>query len=283
MSSRKTQEVQLLETSNQIKALCGELFSNTPITLFCYTRYSRDRVYMGGMSDAEIYNFYVQNKYHFSEFQHCDYDKDIPQGSFFSELVCSSEEEKAVNTVFADKFKIGNFIGIVNKQADYCDIYNFATPINVGNMHNFYLNNIHLLEKYVQVLAAPLTNIVKENSVPKLYIPEVNIITPDTNFNDKRIENFSEIITKTLDSGLKLNSTQAVSDETIFKSLTSRELDCLRLVARGYTSKEIARALSLSFRTVENYCERLKIKLNCRRKQDIIANYSGIFEGQAGI
>lgn len=41
--------------------------------------------------------------------------------------------------------------------------------------------------------------------------------------------------------------------EPRFDKLTQRQKDCLRLVAQGYTSKEIGRALGISYSTVDNH------------------------------
>jgi DNA-binding CsgD family transcriptional regulator len=52
--------------------------------------------------------------------------------------------------------------------------------------------------------------------------------------------------------------------------LTFREAQCVIHMMRGKTMKETADALSLSPRTVEYYIKKIKEKLNCRSKQDIL-------------
>ena len=42
-------------------------------------------------------------------------------------------------------------------------------------------------------------------------------------------------------------------DGTVFRRLTDRQKECLRLVGQGYTSKEIGRVLQLSPSTVDNH------------------------------
>jgi DNA-binding NarL/FixJ family response regulator len=59
----------------------------------------------------------------------------------------------------------------------------------------------------------------------------------------------------------------AWSDETQAQGdlrLTERERSILRLVAGGYSNKEIARSLHLSEGTVKNYMSELLVKLDCR-------------------
>ncbi len=52
--------------------------------------------------------------------------------------------------------------------------------------------------------------------------------------------------------------------DTEARRLTVREVDILRLVAGGYSNKEIGRSLHLSEGTVKNYISGLLVKLDCR-------------------
>jgi DNA-binding NarL/FixJ family response regulator len=52
--------------------------------------------------------------------------------------------------------------------------------------------------------------------------------------------------------------------EDAARRLTPREADILRLVAGGYSNKEIGRSLYLSEGTVKNYISGLLVKLDCR-------------------
>lgn len=60
--------------------------------------------------------------------------------------------------------------------------------------------------------------------------------------------------------------------EYIFKDgyLTKREKEVLHYIILGYTAKRIARALGISFRTVENYINILKYKFRCDAKSELI-------------
>ena len=52
--------------------------------------------------------------------------------------------------------------------------------------------------------------------------------------------------------------------------LTEREKQCLFYVFLGMTAKQIARYMSISPRTVEEYIEKIKIKYDCDYKQQLI-------------
>ncbi|MBA3512988.1 MAG: response regulator transcription factor [Pyrinomonadaceae bacterium] len=52
--------------------------------------------------------------------------------------------------------------------------------------------------------------------------------------------------------------------------LSERETDVLRLIALGYSNKEIAAQLGISVRTVETYKTRLMVKLDLSSRADIV-------------
>jgi two-component system, NarL family, response regulator NreC len=52
--------------------------------------------------------------------------------------------------------------------------------------------------------------------------------------------------------------------------LSKREQDVMRLIAWGYTNKEIGAALKISVKTVETYKARLMVKLDLRSRVDIV-------------
>ena len=52
--------------------------------------------------------------------------------------------------------------------------------------------------------------------------------------------------------------------------IAPREIECIIYILRGKTSKQIAKILELSHRTIEFYVNRLKIKLHCHSKSELI-------------
>jgi two-component system, NarL family, response regulator NreC len=54
------------------------------------------------------------------------------------------------------------------------------------------------------------------------------------------------------------------------KILSDRELQVLRLVARGYTSAQIAKQIAVGVKTVETYRSRFAEKLGLRTRSDVI-------------
>lgn len=69
--------------------------------------------------------------------------------------------------------------------------------------------------------------------------------------------------------GARLAANAATSGEAAAE-LTEREIDVLRLIARGLTNREMAERLFLSVRTVESHRARIQRKLGRSRRSDLV-------------
>lgn len=68
---------------------------------------------------------------------------------------------------------------------------------------------------------------------------------------------------------LRALSTPPQADGGTVEPLTAREIDVLRLLARGHTNRQIAERLSLSVRTVEGHRANITGKLGLRSRVDL--------------
>jgi DNA-binding NarL/FixJ family response regulator len=69
---------------------------------------------------------------------------------------------------------------------------------------------------------------------------------------------------------LSLNRHRNVPAEDAMVLLSDRELEVFRLLAAGRVNSEIALDLSVSLKTVQSYCARIKEKLNLRNATDLL-------------
>ncbi|WP_239113242.1 LuxR C-terminal-related transcriptional regulator [Shimia biformata] len=67
-----------------------------------------------------------------------------------------------------------------------------------------------------------------------------------------------------------------LSEERPVVALTQREREVAILTCRGLTSKEVAREMGLSYRTVEEYRARLLKKFGARKLAELVAKLSGM-------
>ncbi|RAP35493.1 hypothetical protein B1207_12405 [Legionella quinlivanii] len=83
----------------------------------------------------------------------------------------------------------------------------------------------------------------------------------------------ADAIMRLTDAGLlpeKTSDNPAIKLNLEDASLTPREQECLEYTVKGFTAKEIARVLSISPRTVEEYINQVKIKLGVSTKREMI-------------
>ncbi len=76
---------------------------------------------------------------------------------------------------------------------------------------------------------------------------------------------------KVIDTAIAEKATEIASSEPPPVALLSdREIDVLRLLAQGFTSKEIADQLSIGIKTVETYKSRATTKLDLHTRAQIV-------------
>jgi len=78
----------------------------------------------------------------------------------------------------------------------------------------------------------------------------------------------NEAFTANLTAGLGRNRQVSSEDEATL--LSDRELEVFRLLAAGRINSEIAVELSVSLKTVQSYCARIKEKLNLRNATELL-------------
>lgn len=109
---------------------------------------------------------------------------------------------------------------------------------------------------------------------------ETIAINSDDNALDEHV---TSIVTKISKNQSVLHSEQLVLDnkDLVFfhkethasTYLSEQQAFCLKLLAQGKTSKEIARDMNISFRTVENYIAKTADKLGCSSSKELIKLY----------
>ena len=153
----------------------------------------------------------------------------------------------------AQKFDLSHCVVFIEPTIDGCEFYYLGTTTpNNGITIDKCLSNLATLEKFI------------------------------TNFNDLaqdiliKIEPF-RVISKDLatNNHTTYRSIGGVANIEFLASisgynLTKRELDCIPLLLKGHSSKQIANVLNISYRTVEIHINNLKRKTRQTSKNDLI-------------
>jgi DNA-binding NarL/FixJ family response regulator len=90
----------------------------------------------------------------------------------------------------------------------------------------------------------------------------------------------SETLAEALAVGLSRNRNPVLAGDVSL--LSDRELEVFRLLAAGRETPDIARDLSVSLKTVQSYCARIKEKLNLRNATELLQAATRWFDAQNG-
>ena len=88
----------------------------------------------------------------------------------------------------------------------------------------------------------------------------------------------SETLAEALASGLSRNKNMVSAGDVSL--LSDRELEVFRLLAAGRETSEIAKDLSVSLKTIQSYCARIKDKLNLRNATELLQAATRWFDAQ---
>ena len=113
------------------------------------------------------------------------------------------------------------------------------------------------------VLAAGASGYVLKRSVDAELLAAIRAVHKGGTFVDPSLAN---VLVQDL---LAKKGTQARRTRTV-SILSDRELQVLRLVARGYSSQQIAKQILVGVKTVETYRSRLAQKLGLRTRSDVV-------------
>lgn len=249
-----------LLSSHDIQQICNEILSSIGISYFNYIKiYSDGSRELLTNNAPWIEHFYKNGLYKTSGVTDIEYL--LPKGYFlWSEL----KNDDAAYSQGRESFNIDNGISFITKTTKSTTLYIFASTSDNHTINNFYVRNIDLLKRFILYFHDKAFSLITKSSQNKIYLPEKQLIhnrINEINITDEARENF---INKTpINKFFILNKSDNVY-------LTKREAECAAYMLAGATAKQIAKKLSISFRTVESYFEKMKVKLNCPTKEDLI-------------
>jgi DNA-binding CsgD family transcriptional regulator len=161
-----------------------------------------------------------------------------------------------------DAYDLWHGFQITFRRQEFCEMFSFTFNKSSGNKADFYFSNINILLKFINFFKNNAGELIDTKDKRKLAIfPEKF----DTNF----IEN-QHIKDMLVD--FERNITLKSYNGNIVH-LTSRESECLRLMVKNKTCKEISNILNISTRTVELHVANIKQKLGINYKNQLLEIY----------
>jgi len=246
------------------------------ISYFCHVHIDKKNRCSAISNNPNYSKHYVQNQY---------YDADIHMAlkHYVSRYFLWDLLEKSNKTLkleqAASEFGIKHVFTIAESDQYGKDFYHFATHINSDAMNQVYLSNLDILKNFILYFKETVKN---DKHLKKAHQFKHLLESNDLNdFSIKDQDIFPMPITRSqfLES---LSSSHFQNNGSVFLhkgtrqplTLAPQQSKCLQLLLQGYSSKEIAIKLNLSYRTVEHYLQRLRSMLGCRTSKEMIAAYA---------
>jgi len=249
-----------LSSSNLVSQICSPSLSTIGITYFNYIKIYKDgsRELLTNNSEWIEY-FYQKELYKTAGIVDIEYL--LPKGYFlWSEL-------KTYDPAYSqgrEIFNIDNGVSFVIKKKDETILFIFGSTKENHSINNFYVKNIDLFKRFILYFNDKGSQLLKEASQNKIYLPqkqEINNITIRANHISEQ---------KRLDF---LDQTEIeryfILDQENNLYLTKREAECIAYMINGATAKKTARMLDISFRTVQSHIYQVKEKLQCANKDEL--------------
>jgi DNA-binding CsgD family transcriptional regulator len=248
-------------TADEVNNICKSFFSKTGINTFLYAKIFDNDTCFGLVSNKNWQSHHFNQQYPITP----KIPKHILSKDFFYLITPNTVPtnfSQAMND-FRNILDMDYPLVMIERKIGYYELYMFFTHLNNEGIINFYLNNIHMLEKFKLYFKDKAKKLILSASKNIIHIPtcmrspirgiqsDISLEHPFYNDSHQKIiryplpENFGETY------------------------LTEMEFICLSYTSQGYTIKEIGKILHRSERTVESHINHIKVKLKCVKKSHL--------------
>lgn len=237
-----------LTTGNIVKDICRPLFDSTEISYFHYAKLYDNAKTCTLITNPEFHEHFWKQGYEKEVF------KNYYEGIFFHEQ-CSSQILKE-----GIQFNVDHLLMIITRYSNYYEIFGFGTTPGNDSVLSFYFNHMDVLKKFALYF--------KERGEDLIQAASKNLV---------RVEGYSIKGMKDFKSLNEFNETfNFVPKRFRFHTnlgeilITSKEFEILKLMAQGYSGKEMANQLHVVLKTIETHVSHIKSKLGYTRRSDLV-------------
>ncbi len=145
----------------------------------------------------------------------------------------------------AREFNITSGFTFVERHQDYYYMFGFGAPETNYRAIDNYFNSLNSMHDFLQQFKVEQRKLIADIDKSRFNVSK-----------ERQDCNLQQML---------LRSDQAPNH------LTTKELACIKGLAKGLSYKEIAKSLNISHRTVETYLNRVRQRFNLQRKNELIA------------
>lgn len=214
--------------NDQIDQLMVPLKSLIDVKLDCFIRkFVDDKRFIISTNKDESINFVNEKLYQYGLFEK---KHKLVQSSFqMWDAIVNPPPQ--IYQRKAIKFNMAHGVTIVRQHGHFCDFFNFSTHRGNIQANNVYLNERESFQSFIDEFYKRMERDLEELQFHTFSLPIGTVFI-----------------------------------DYLAAKLSSRQQDCADLMSQGFTTKEIAKSLGLSPRTVESYLNDMIVKFEAKNR-----------------
>ena len=234
--------------NQELIKLCQEIFQNSDVNVFGYRKFFLDNTYIALCTNSFWQDYYFDNVKNIGKvFAKAMANVPLFKYSYF----LWPQNYNSDNLISALHYhNICNGITIYYRSSDYVESFAFGGKVEHCLLQDYLVNNLQKLEKFIVKFKYHSNGLISTSNnkiVAKFSTP---FILPNADPDNNNLESVTEV--------------------PILHSLTSREIECVFFLLKGYTNKKIANLLGISARTIETHLDKVRLKTHTHTKADLI-------------
>ena len=245
---------------SDIRQICQPMFDIFGINYFDYARIYKNGEGIFLYSDPEWVEYFLNHPKYIPP---C---KLLPEGRY----IWHSYFDDNFLSVARNEFSHEHGVTLVrNTNHDYDELINFSADPKQKQVYNLYINQTKILDHFINYFLDKVNPFINTITRKRLLIDNNKNVTLHEDSWEEKYQKFCQF---TSFSPLK---SQVKLPPSIQKCLSTREEDSIKHLLQGLSAKEIARQLNISHRTVEQYLDSARQKLNCKSRIELICCIAG--------
>ena len=258
---------------DKIVSICEPL-EHLGITTFGYHRIFHDGTYISFSNNLSWKKFYFE---HVQQkpilWTECNFiSKPKHQFDFISYLW--PDTPKSLIGEYLLQRNIWNGFQFIKFSPDYFELWAVASTIENTKIKDFYLRHRDIILKFIHHFNARAADLIEvsKNDSHKLARYKYPVNYPDLSYLEDEEQSINRFL-----HAFNVKSAQTVYAPSGICSLSTREVECLNLIARGHSVKQVASELLISPRTAESHINNIKLKTGTYFRTDLVKLYENNF------
>lgn len=252
-----------LSTCQQIDTFFEPIFSLLGIHGFSFNRVykNQNRIFLSNSCDW-VTNYFANDYFSAQSFQ--SYSM-LPLYLLWANWPKEDKKGLAIHKDGFTNFDYGNALNITRVHDDYVDIFSLRGFARDNSVNSSYFHHLDNINKFLDYFLLKGNMWVSESVKFKTNLSDADSTEID-------LLKTALVSSKSHSVQLPFSDNEVLHPVTGEPFLTLREQACLKELVLGLTSKEIARRLQISSRTVEQHLASIKQKMKANTKSEIISN-----------